>query len=273
MPYDFQIQLDDENVLRCTRYPAIHEPKSLILIAHGYKGFKDWGMFPYVAESLCLHHEVVTFNFSHNGIGEDPLQFTELDKFAVNTYDREQQDLGALISWLQQEESLRSLPLFLIGHSRGAGTCLVYALDHPNTCAGILSWNGVTNLDLFTPQQKEEMLDHGRSYELNKRTNQRMPLDVVILKDLEEQSERYDILGRMADSSIPVALFQGTKDGQRLREGSAKLVQIRPDVSWIQIEGGNHTFNTAHPFTGTTPQLEQALAASLGFIEDQITRR
>lgn len=201
MSIDFQVQLDRETVIKATRYPAQNDaPKALIIIAHGYKGFKDWGMFPYAAEYLSRTHEVVTFNFSHNGIGENPLQFTELDKFAVNTYDRELSDLDTLICHLQadmQDDNL-NLPIFLIGHSRGAGVCLVHALDHPASISGVISWNGVTNLDLFSDQQKEEMRRNGRSYVLNGRTNQQMPLDVIIIEDLERQQERYNIMDRLS---------------------------------------------------------------------------
>lgn len=274
MPTDFQIPLESGVLLRCTHFPAQQNPAvSLIIIVHGYKGFKDWGMFPYAAEQLSQKHEVITFNFSHNGIGEDPFEFTELEKFAINTYGRELADLDVLIRYLHREERFRELPLFLIGHSRGAGDCLVYALDHPGEVNGVISWNGVTSLDLFTAQQKEEMRAKGRSYILNGRTNQQMPLDIVILEDLERQKERYDILKRLASGpKFPLVLIQGSEDGAHLRQGSAKLVSLRPDVDWVQIPGGNHTFCAVHPFKGTTPQLEQALQASLAFISAQISK-
>ena len=274
MPTDFQLTLEDGVLLRCTHFPAQQSPAvSLIIIAHGYKGFKDWGMFPYAAEQLSQEHEVITFNFSHNGIGDDPFEFTELEKFAINTYDRELADLDALIRYLRREERFRELPLFLIGHSRGAGDCLVYALDHPGEVNGVISWYGVTNLDLFTAQLKEEMRATGRSYVLNGRTNQKMPLDNVILEDLERQKERYDILKRLANGPrFPIVLIQGSEDGSHLRKGSAKLISLRPDVDWAHIPGGNHTFCTVHPFKGTTPQLDQALQASLVFIDTQVSK-
>ncbi|MNJ58168.1 Alpha/beta hydrolase family protein [compost metagenome] len=156
--------------------------------------------------------------------------------------------------------------MFLLGHSRGAGVCLVYALDHPDAVAGVLSWNGITNLDLFTEEQKREMRQNGRSHVMNGRTGQQMPLDVVILDDLERQQERYNILGRIEAASFQVALIQGSDDGAHLRHGSSQLVDIRPDIPWIHIPGGNHTFNTAHPFQGTSAPLEEALNASLLFI-------
>ncbi|WP_068614245.1 serine aminopeptidase domain-containing protein [Paenibacillus tuaregi] len=272
MPIDFNIRLDEANLLRCTRYPSKEaRPQSLIILAPGFKGFKDWGMFPYVAEQFSRQHEVITFNFSHNGIGESPTEFTELDKFAVNTYDRELRDLEALHTYIRQDPSLSALPLFLIGHSRGAGVCLVYGFDHPRTLAGVLSWNGLTKLDLFNEQQKKEMREQGRSHVVNARTGQRMPLDVVILEDLEQQKDRYHIMNRIGLADFAVALIQGTED--HLLEGSRKLVEANPHIPWILIEGANHTFNTTHPFQGASRQLKDAINASELFISDVLRKR
>ena len=270
MHRNFEIPAGADAVLRCSHFPAQNKAQSVIVIAHGYKGFKDWGMFPHAASSLSRQHEVVTFNFSHAGIGEDPETFTELEKFARNTYHRELKDLEVLLSYLNQHPKFGGLPLFLLGHSRGAGDCLIYTLDHPGEITGVISWNGITDLDLFTGEQKQDMREKGRAYVLNGRTGQQMPLDFVILEDLEAHQERYNILSRMENTTFPVILIQGTQDGAHLRRGSEQLVSVRPDIRWVQIPGGNHTFNTVHPFTGTTPQLEHAIAETIDFIEQTL---
>lgn len=272
MNRNFEIPAGNDAVLRCSCYPAQSEAKSLIVIAHGYKGFKDWGMFPYIAATLSREHEIITFNFSHAGIGEDPLKFTQLEKFARNTYHRELKDMEILLSYLSQHPKFGSLPLFLLGHSRGGGECLLYALDHPEEITGVISWNGITNLDLFTAEQKQEMKEKGRTFVLNGRTGQQMPLDIVILEDLERQQERYNIQERMKQATFPAILIQGSLDGERRMSESEQLIQVRPDISWVQIEDGNHTYGTVHPFAGTTPQLEQALAATTDFIHFTLTK-
>ncbi|MGM1022954.1 MAG: alpha/beta hydrolase family protein [Bacillota bacterium] len=261
------IEAGTDAVIRASWFPAKNTAKSLLVIAHGYKGFKDWGMFPYIAEALCVDNHVVTFNFSHNGIGEDLTNFTELEKFARNTYSREQEDLDVLLTNLRARHEFRELPLFLLGHSRGAGSCFIYGLDHPGEISGVISWNGVTDLDLFTLPQKEEMRTKGRSYVQNARTGQQLPLDLVILEDMEQNRQRFAIVDRLKDSQLPAVLIQGTDDSKRLREGSALLTSVRPDIEWVQIQGGNHTFNTVHPFKGSSLPLDQAITETRRFIE------
>ena len=269
MKRNFEIPAGGDAILRCSRYTPDSEPRGLIVIAHGFKGFKDWGMFPYAAEQLSTGYgyEVVTFTFSHAGVGRDGDSFAELEKFARNTYEREQQDMALLLSYIQQHPQLGSLPLFLMGHSRGGGNCLLYALDHPGEVSGVISWNGLTDLDLFTAEQKDDMRLRGRAYVPNSRTGQQMPLDAVILEDLERQKERYNLLERLQSASFPVILVQGTEDSARLLQGSQRLVSVRPDIPWIRVPEGNHTFGTVHPFAGTTPQLEAALDATAQFME------
>lgn len=238
MPIDFNIPLDHTDILRCTRYPSRDsEPQSLIILAHGLKGFKEYALFPYTADQLSRHHEVITFNFSHNEAWDNPQALSEMEKFTVDTCEPELRDLEILISYLRKDPQFSSMPLFLIGHGRGAGVCLIYGFDHPRTLAGVLSWNGVTKLDLFT----------------------------------EDQRAKYDIHSRIAFADFAVALVQGTAD--HLIEGSRRLVQANPHIPWIQIKGGNHTFNTVHPFQGANRQLKDAINASESFISDVLRNR
>lgn len=59
---------------------------------------------------------------------------------------------------------------------------LIYALDHPEDITGVISWNGIAHVDLLTADNKAEMRSTGRSYTLNGRTKQMMPLDLEILE-------------------------------------------------------------------------------------------
>jgi len=274
MNIPFQIQVAQDRYIRGDVFPSIHQSQGILIICHGYKGFKDWGMFPYVAQKFSEHYDVITFNFSHNGVGNELFDFTELEKFAVNTYSRELEDLDILIGSIRQgkipinhEISLRSHPLFLLGHSRGAGVCLVYSFDYPEFVQGVISWNGVTDLDLFSDEEKSEMKSKGRAYVYNGRTKQHMPLDLVILEDIEEHEERYHILERIKLATTPIVLIQGSEDFQKLRKGSTLLLQANPSIPWIQIPEGNHTFKAVHPFQGTTEPLEEAIIQTMKCLE------
>jgi pimeloyl-ACP methyl ester carboxylesterase len=275
MSLPFQIQMESNRIIRGDVYPAKQLSQGTIVICHGYKGFKDWGMFPYVAKQLSDHFDVITFNFSHNGIGDDLFNFTELEKFAANTYTRELEDLHTLVQHILEGSlpityEIRNQPIFLLGHSKGAGVSLIYSFDYPDHIQGVISWNGITNLDLFSVEEKKDMRSKGRTYVYNARTKQQMPLNLELLEDLQKHEDKYHILERVKSAITPIVLIQGTEDGARLREGSAKLVEANSTIDWIQIPGGNHTFNSVHPFQGTTIPLEEAICQTKNYMEDWV---
>src|SRR2546423_263552 len=69
--------------------------KPVILFLHGFKGFKNWGPYPAVCEKIAGAGFIsIAFNFSHNGVGDDLMNFTEPDRFAENTFSLELDELS-----------------------------------------------------------------------------------------------------------------------------------------------------------------------------------
>jgi pimeloyl-ACP methyl ester carboxylesterase len=264
----FEITISSDRIIRGDLFQAqTTAPKGILIICHGFKGFKDWGMFPYVAKQFSSQYHVITFNFSHNGVGADLHSFSELDKFAINTYQLDLEDLNDVIEALKKGDlplqADTSLPLILLGHSRGAAVSLIYSFDFPERISAVLSWNGITHVDLLTQEQKVEMRHRGYTTIANARTKQDMPLNRIILEDMEAQSARYNIIERVKHAQHPIILVQGDEDYERLIRGSERLISALPAVRWIKIKGGSHTFNTVHPFQGSTGALDEAIEQSL----------
>lgn len=281
MPYSFEWIAPNNAVIRCDYYACRNQDSlGTLLISHGFKGFKDWGMFPYVAERISERLDVVTFNFSHNGVGEQLTEFTELEKFAVNTYSREIADVQSVVEGirngtirkeaglpLEEHDPELEKPLFLLGHSRGAAVSFIYALDHPEKVAGVIGWNGSLNVDIFSEEEKEQMRRDGRAYAFNARTKQQMPLDRIILEDMEQHQERFDIVGRIDSLAVPAVLIQGSEDFPRLKRITVQAIERNQEIAHIVVPEGNHTFNAVHPFQGTTEPLELAIESTLEWIK------
>ena len=109
--------LSDEGLPIRGDLDAPPEAKALVVLVHGFKGFKDWGFFPWLAETLFAHRfAVCRFNMSRSGIGENPEIFERLDLFAGDTYSAQISDLHKVVRYCQQRVDA---PAFLAGHSRG----------------------------------------------------------------------------------------------------------------------------------------------------------
>src|SRR5689334_12010704 len=90
------------------------KPRALVVLVHGFKGFKDWGFFPWTAQRLTQHRlAVCRFNMSRSGIGDDPEAFDRLDLFEHDRYSTQLRDLAAAVRHAQ--EQFPHLPTFLLG--------------------------------------------------------------------------------------------------------------------------------------------------------------
>lgn len=243
--------------------------KPVVLLCHGFKGFKDWGFFPHVGKELARSGFVaITFNFSCNGVNR--VDFDELDKFAVNTYSREQADLAALFARVTSGQ-LPLAPLFdteriaLLGHSRGGGNSILFAASCPGIKA-VVTWNGIADVDIFDDATKAALARDGIAYIRNARTGQLMPIRSVVLDDIRQNRERFDIPRKLAALTIPVLLIQGDRDRPRLVEGFRMLQAAAPHHTFHVIEGADHTFGAVHPFAGSTPHLDEALRVTIDFL-------
>ena len=165
------------------RLPDGAPATTAVVVAHGFKGFKDWGFFPWLARRLVADgHAVVTFNFSGSGIGADPLDFTELEAFASNTYSRELEELAWVVRAVRGGELLPLAPraVGLLGHSRGGGDAVLHAAaaGHGDAVDALVTWAAVASFDRWAEETLEEWRRTGRVFVLNSRTGQHMPLDI-----------------------------------------------------------------------------------------------
>lgn len=255
------------------RHPE-QSPHATVIVVHGFKGFKRWGFFPYLGERLAQSgFASLVLDFSMNGIGDEPEQFTRLDLFARNTYSRELDDLRQVIEWVRHEgpEPLRCLPLGLLGHSRGALPVVVTAAERDDIAA-VVTWNGVGRPLRYTGKQLERWEEEGEMEFTNARTGQRMSMAFDFVVDAREQAARLDLGAAARRMRAPHLILHGTRDlavpleeADLLRAGRS----VREGCEFVPIEGGTHTFGAVHPFAGTTPELERAIELSVRWFEER----
>src|ERR1700690_4053947 len=119
MTEEFQLLSNEGLPIRGTLEMPSGHPGALVVIVHGFKGFRQWSFFPWLAEQLALSGIAsCRFDMSRNGIGDgDPEQFDRLDLFADDTYSRQLSDLRRVLEKIASDTRLKGLPLFLMGHS------------------------------------------------------------------------------------------------------------------------------------------------------------
>lgn len=239
------------------------------MVVHGFKGFKDWGFFPHVCTELAAAgFAVVSFNFTRCGIGEDPVAFTELERFASNTLSLEQAELRYLLEEVAGSDLLPRAPrsVGLLGHSRGGGQAILAAADD-NRVAALATWAAVSHFDRWTDETKAQWRADGQVVVLNQRTGQQMPLGVGLLDDYEANRDSLDVGVAAGKVRAPWLIVHG-RDDLTVRVGEADALARASDGARVTlVDGAGHTFEARHPFAGPTPQLQAAVKATVAHFQ------
>ena len=236
-----------------------------IFVCHGFKGFKDWGFFPHLAETLAhAGYVAITFNFSRCGIGSDPQSFTELDAFAHNTYSHEIEDLNCIITAVKDGTIGKGLihpdKLGLFGHSRGGGIALIFASENPDIKT-LVTWAAIARVDRFDEQQVKLWKQQGYLEIENKRTKQMMRLDPDLLNDITKNAGRLDILSAAKKITVPTLVLHGENDDAvPISEAEQIYENLGTEMKdFMIIERANHTMGISHPMSVRTNAYETAL--------------
>ena len=248
------------------RRPVGADPESAVLVAHGFKGFKDWGFFPHLCERLAEDgHLVVSFNFSLNGTGPGLMDFSDLEAFGRNTLSRELDDLRWMADRILAGEwtsGSRPASVGILGHSRGGGTSIITTAEHGGI-SSLVTWAAVSTFDRWTEQHAEDWMSRGVTYIANARTGQDMPLYRTFWEDLKANAGRLDVLAAAARVHVPWLIVHGSEDATVPVAEADRLNEAGRTAELGVVEGSGHTFEATHPMRESTPGLEAAIAATL----------
>ncbi len=229
----------------------------VIIFLHGFKGFKDWGPFPDACEELARSgFGVLSFNFSHNGIGDDRTKFDRLDLFEKNTLSRELDEVGLMIRALQTGEidnthaHLNTDVIGLVGHSRGGHVAVAAAAEY-EAVQGLVTWSAVANyLERFSDKDKQNWEKKGYTEFKNSRTGQMMKVSKALYDDLEENADKLIAMKRVGDLRIPSLFIHGREDETVPYTDSEQLhIECGAREKELRlIAKAGHTYGAAHPF-------------------------
>ncbi len=247
-----------------------------ILLLHGLKGFKEWGFFPFVAQTLNEHgFDVIAMNFSHNGIQGHGEVFTELELFEQNTFSLEVSEAKEIIRLIKETDyfgEALSQPLGLLGHSRGGGIAILAAHDTLYIDA-VITWGAVSTFDRYSKEVRDEWKKKGYLEIVNSRTGQVLKAGKKILEDIERHSRTsLNILDAVSNLEKPYLIVHGYED-ETVPMYEAEQLNIFAESSLTTfrlIPDAGHTFGATHPFNGSNPQLDQVIEVSQAFFKKHL---
>lgn len=244
-----------ENIYGNTSMPESN-PNGIVLIAHGFKGYKDYGMFPWLSQQFVDHgHIVHRFNFSHSGMGADGGPFERPDLFERDTWNLQIEDLSILIEKVKQPD----LPIILLGHSRGGVSCLLTAGRGAVQVDGVISLSAPATCNPMTSEIQQELLSKGWIESPSLRTNQMLRIGRSFLQEQLDDPENHDLLKLVSTITTRVLVIHGEADLTVSVDSAAAIAEAGQNAILVRVPEGDHVYNTPNPFPVNGKPSEQLL--------------
>lgn len=249
-------------------------PRTAVVICHGFKGFREWGFFPSLARAIARRgHAAISFDFRHNGVGDDGVDFSALDRFATNTHTGNVEEIGEVLDAMDGSGFFPNTPegIALLGHSRGGAEALLAAERDPRVRA-LVTWNSIASIGSRWTSEEVGAWNRGETvYIQNSRTAQQMPVGPSYWRDIVENREALDILGSASRLTIPWLIVHGEEDETvPVSDGRTLFTAAGDNAELCLIQGGSHTFGAKHPYEGATSELRTAAQTTLSWLDEQL---
>jgi pimeloyl-ACP methyl ester carboxylesterase len=230
------------------------ERRPAVVICHGFKGFKDWGFFPKIAERLAVAgFTAISFNFSGSGVGEGE-EFDEIDRWSHQTPSADLEDLRTVTQYAAEHGSGW---VGVLGHSRGGGLAILQAARDEQVKA-LVTWAAIDHFLRWPEDQIARWRKNGRIDVVNSRTGQVLPILRDALDDLDAHGEQLDVVAASARVKAPWLIVHGTSDATVSVAVAHHLVASgeSPRTEMFLVDGADHTFGIRHPWAGSTPEFD-----------------
>jgi len=233
-----EIPTGDGFAVRGDLYTSSRQTRSgIIVLCHGFKGYRTWGFFPYVAGRFVeAGFAALAIDFSFNGTysaewphtapppaGDRFIPFGPTtppphirpDLFRRNTIQREIADLIVILRAIARDgiegRIQRGAPVGLFGYSRGAVVATLVAREN-DAVGALCTWSCPVHPDHFTAAQKARWRKNGEYAFTDARDGTRLALSTGYLDDLEANRDAYDLLHRVAGLRVPHLIVHGEAD-------------------------------------------------------------
>lgn len=248
----FGINIETDRTLDAEiKYNNDHIAKPLAVVLHGFKGNKDWGFLPNIAELFARNNYItVSYNHSLNGKVPNSMKYN-IDKFRKITVSEQLRELSILLSHLKENVLTQNDnpatkwngEIVLIGHSMGAAIALLYTAE--NSISKLMMLSPISKFNRYTDRQRKQWRAAGFMEFFNPKTEQTMALDATFIDDMDANLERFDLPNTIAKCKSEILIIHGEQDVTvRIAEARELFANShKAKCRLIEYPNCNHSFN------------------------------
>ncbi len=256
-------------------YKNAGEGSPIVVIVNGHNGFYNYGMFPHI-QSILLKNGIscFSFNFSHGGVISGQDTFEELDKYEKNCMRLEVKDTITVLQNVTNFSSNAHPSILILAHSLG-GVPAVFSTTQATreniSISGLILLSCVQQLNFWPSEMMNKWEKDKVYYQLNNRTKQLLPHGEEFLSEILSSEESWNVKKEIRKIKCPVLIIHGGQDESVPVEHAHALfeaLQKNNTAAYIKIiQSATHTYNTRHPFEGSSVQLDEMLREVMNFIK------
>lgn len=252
-----------------------HKPIGVALIVHGFLGYKDYGMFPFLAGSFAdagfIAHR---FNLSHSGMTNDIASFERPDLFERDTWNKQVFDISRVMDLVDSGALAgEGLPIVLLGHSRGGVSVLLTAgrrfRDGARPLpAGVITLAAPSECDRVSPEAIESLEREGHDEIRSNRTGQVLRVGRAWLDEQRAAPADHDVLALCGFIECPILVAHGEDDTTVPPSCADEICIASTHSQHLLLRGGDHVLITPNPMTPGTlasEPLREFVTASVAF--------
>lgn len=253
--------------------PAQHgsQASPLLLLLHGFKGFRNYSFLPWIAQSFAQRGVMtVRMDYSLNGMNGTSWMVQDTDAFARNTISREVDDVHDMLAAFHSHDSFADFRrhwdgrIFIMGHSRGGGVAQIVTREllaqHPQHHLRTVVLNSVGTWLRWTPRQREAWERDGGMTFTNERTGQQLRMNMSYIEDLDRNAERLSLIEAARACGAALHFLHAEAD---LTVPLAEITALRQasqcESELTVISNTTHTFGMTHPVDRITPGLVEMI--------------
>jgi pimeloyl-ACP methyl ester carboxylesterase len=250
----------------------------LVIITHGFLGYKRWGFFPLLSERVAAAgFHVLTMSFSLNGVDEGTGRITRPKEFAADTVRREIEDLESVCRYIRSGSLTWPVEKGVWGltaHSRGAAVAILVAGKFPEI-RSLVTWSTPSRLDRYSGRRKLVWKEEGALVFNDDRADGPLRLDYSYYEDIDRNRNDYDLPLTAGALRIPHLMIHGERDAAVT---VGEMMQLYPDglpsnAHREIIPGCGHAFGASHPMRRSTKALERAISLTEKWLDGTLNKK